>query len=51
MTLHLRPIPARPVRIDIKPNPEDVKKVRADLRRSIRKAKRRKPCPITYSHS
>ena len=51
MTLHLRPLPARPSRIDIKPDPKKAREVHADLRKSITKPKRRRPFPITYSHS
>lgn len=51
--IHIRSIEyaPRPSRIDIKPDPKKAREVHADLRKSITKPKRRRPYPITYSHS
>lgn len=49
--IHLRPLPARPVRTEYKPDRSKRKAIHADLRRSIAKPKRRPKYGVTYSQS
>lgn len=51
MTLHLRPIPSRPIRIDVRTDRKKRKAIHSELRKSLGKVKRRPQYGVTYSQS